>query len=282
MTDEAPLGPATTTSRARGIRRPPLIRLAVILAGAGLLAFAAAIALRQPRLDRTWDEDVRVLSSVAWTADGAVRLGQVRQWEYGHETVRSKAYAPVTYDPQDAAGLWLYEQELGLGGRIAHTFLVFEFPERYGADRWLGISVETRREVGETYSLIAGMLRGFELTHIWAREEDLVLRRVEYLDYPLTRYRVSIEPDQVARIFQQLVRETESLAERPRWYHTLRTNCTSSLIEYVNQVRPGAIPWHPSFILTGRTDEYLAELGYLDTGTGEAITRQRLAEASLR
>ena len=188
----------------------------------------------------------------------------------------------MTYDPQDALGLWLYEQELGLGGRIAHTFLVFEFPERYGADRWPGISVETRREVGETYSLVAGMLRGFELTHVWAREEDLVRRRVEYLDYPLTRYRVVIEPEQVARIFQELVRETEALARRPRWYHTLRTNCTSSLIEYVNQIRPGAIPWHFSFIFTGRTDEYLSELGYLDGGTGESITRERLATAPLR
>lgn len=282
MTDGAPPAGADAAFRPEGTRRSRPILLTLTIAGAGLLAFAAAIALRQPRLGRTWDEDVRVLTSVAWTADGAVRLGQVRQWTYDGDTVSSKAYAPVTYDPRDVLGLWLYEQELGLGGRIAHTFLVFEFPERYGADRWLGISVETRREVGETYSLIAGMLRGFELTHIWAREEDLVRRRVEYLDYPLTRYRVVVEPDQVARIFEQFVRETEALAERPRWYHTLRTNCTSSLIEYVNQVRPGAIPWHYSFVLTGRTDDYLADLGYLDTGSGEAITRQRLAEASLR
>ena len=29
---------------------------------------------------------------------------------------------------------------------------------------------------------------------------------------------------------------------------------TSALIAYVNEAEPGAIPWHYSFVLTGRTD----------------------------
>jgi hypothetical protein len=243
---------------------------------------AVTVALREPSLDRAWDEDVRVLTPVTRESDDRIRLDRLRRWSYATDTVLSKEYVAVTYDPDDVSGLWLYEQELGLGGRIAHTFLVFEFPESYGEDRWPGISVETRREVGETYSIVGGMLRRFELTHIWAREEDLVRRRVEYLDYPLTRYRVDVAAEDVARIFRQLVAETAALAERPRWYHTLTTNCTSSLIEYVNRMQPDAIPWHPSFVLTGRADDYLAELGYLDGESAEPITRARLAAAPLR
>ncbi len=243
---------------------------------------AVAVALREPALDRAWDEDVRVLTPVTLEPDGRVRLEQVRRWTYAADSVLAKEYGPTSYDPDDVTGLWLYEQELGLGGRIAHTFLVFEFPESYGEDRWPGISVETRREIGETYSIVGGMLRSFELTHIWAREDDLVRRRVDYLDYPLTRYRVDVASEHIARIFRQLVAETAALAEHPRWYHTLTTNCTSSLIDYVNRVQPDAIPWHPSFVLTGRTDDYLAGLGYLDAGSAEAITRARLADAPLR
>lgn len=243
---------------------------------------AVSVALREPSLDRLWDEDVRVLTPVILEDDGRLRLEHVRRWTYSADAVVSKEYGPASYDPDDVSGLWLYEQELGLGGRIAHTFLVFEFPESYGEDRWPGISVETRREIGETYSIIGGMLRRFELTHIWAREDDLVRRRVEYLDYPLTRYRVDVASEHVARIFRQFVDETAALAERPRWYHTLTTNCTSSLIEYVNRVQPDAIPWDFSFVLTGRTDDYLAQLGYLDPGSAEAITRSRLATAPLR
>lgn len=253
-----------------------LVLVVIVLLG------AATVAARSPSLARTWDEDVRVLTGVEALPDGTVRLTQVRDWRYTREAVVSKNYFPAIYDPADVEGLWLYEQELGLGGRIAHTFLVFEFSESYGAARWLGLSVETRREVGETYSLIGGVLRAFEVTHIWATEEDLVTRRVELLDYPLTRYRVSIPPESVAALLRQFLDETAALATTPRWYNTLTTNCTSSLIGYVNEVSPGAIPWHYSFIFTGRADSYLASLGYLDEASAQPITREWLASDPLR
>lgn len=248
----------------------------------GVALGAAAVAGRAPSLARTWDEDVRVLSGVDRLPDGRVRLGQVRDWRYTRDEVVSKDYFEGVYDPADVRGLWLYEQELGLGGLIAHTFLVFEFPESYGEARWLGLSVETRREVGETYSLVGGVLRAFEVTHIWANEEDLVTRRVELLDYPLTRYRVSVPEESVAAILRQFLDETAALATTPRWYNTLTTNCTSSLIGYVNEISPGAIPWHYSFILTGRTDTYLAGLGYVDVASAQPITRERLASHPVR
>ena len=154
------------------------VRIIAIVAGlllvvGGLLTTAAVVG-RRPSLDREWDEDVRVLAGVEELPDGTVRLTEVRNWRYSPDEVISKDYFAAQYDPDDVAGLWLYEQKLGLGGLIAHTFLVFEFPESYGPARWLGLSVETRRELGETYSLIGGVLKAFEVTHIWATEEDLV------------------------------------------------------------------------------------------------------------
>ena len=113
-------------------------------------------------------------------------------------------------------------------------------------------------------------------------EEDLVTRRVELLDYPLTRYRVSVPNEYLARIFRQFVDETAALATIPRWYNTLTTNCTNSLIAYVNEVESGAIPWHNSFVLTGRADAYLTGLGYLDTASAQPITRDWLAANPIR
>jgi hypothetical protein len=255
--------------------------VALVVVG-GVLVTAAVLVIRTPSLTRDWDEDVRVLSGVEYLPGGVIRLTDVRDWSYSRDAVLSKGHVAVTYDPADVTGLWVYEQELGMGGRIAHTFLVFEFPESYGDNRWLGLSVETRREVGETYSLIGGVLQKFEVTHIWASEADLVTRRVEYLDYPLTRYRVTVSNENVARLFRQFVDETAELAVTPRWYNTLTTNCTSSLIQYVNEVEPGSIPWHYSFVFTGRTDEYLARLGYLDPRSAQPITREWLATNPLR
>jgi hypothetical protein len=252
----------------------------VIAAGGALVALA--IAARSPSLEREWDEDVRVLSGVETLPDGAVRLASVRDWRYTRDAVVSKEYFAARYHPSDITGLWLYEQELGFGGRIAHTFLVFEFAESYGPARWLGLSVETRREVGESYSLVGGILRKFEVTHTWATEEDLVTRRVELLDYPLTRYRVSVPEAYLGRIFEQFVKETATLATTPRWYNTLTTNCTSSLVAYVNQVQADAIPWNYSLVLTGRADDYLARLGYLDLASAQPITRAWLERNRVR
>jgi hypothetical protein len=260
-------------------------KVAVVLGG--MVAVAGAVTAlmlvaRTPSLEREWDEDVRVLSGVERLSDGAVRLTDVRDWRYTRDAVRSKAYFAGRYDPSDVTGLWLYEQELGFGGRIAHTFLVFEFPESYGDARWLGLSVETRREVGESYSLVGGVMRTFEVTHTWATETDLVTRRVELLDYPLTRYRLSVPDEFLARIFEQFAEETASLATTPRWYNTLTTNCTSSLATYVNEVQAGAVPWNLGLVLTGRADTYLAELGYLDLASAQPITRAWLASNALR
>ena len=244
----------------------------------------AIVSIREPSLDRAWDEDVAVLAGVDLLPDGAVRLRDVRDWRYTRDFVVSKRYFDARYDPADIVSLWLYEQELGLGGLVAHTFLVFEFGAGTfpSAERWLGLSVETRREAGEKYSMVRGMLREFEVTHVWATERDLVTRRVEYLDYPLTRYRVDVPDEYLGRIFLQFLRETAALATVPRWYNTLTTNCTSSLISYVNQVEPGAIPRHSSSVLTGRADGHLRRLAYLDPDYELPITRAWLAENEIR
>lgn len=263
-------------------RRSGWITVAAALLLVAVVATLSVVAARQPSLQRAWDEDVAVLAGVELLPDGSVRLTDIRDWHYTRDSVVSKHYLDARYDPADITGLWLYEQELGLGGLVAHTFLVFEFDERYGRDRWLGLSVETRREAGEQYSLVGGMLRAFEVTHIWATERDLVTRRVEYLDYPLTRYRVDVPEEYLGRIFLQFLRETAALATEPRWYNTITTNCTSSLIRYVNQAEPGAIPRHYSSVLTGRADEHLRRLGYLDSDHARRITRGWLAENDVR
>ena len=259
------------------------------VAGRTLLVFFAlalvlliAVSLREPSLSRAWDEDVSVLAGVELANDETVKLSQIRDWKYAISSISSKEYFEASYDPDDIVAMWMYEQTLDASGLIAHTFLVFEFDERYERGRYLGLSVETRREQGEKYSIIGGALRAFEITHIWATEKDLVTRRVQYLDYPLTRYRLKIPAEYRSRIFLKFAKETQSLASVPRWYNTASNNCTSSLIKYVNESEPGAIPFHYSYALTGKVDEYLERLGFKASDYSLHITRDFLASHALR
>jgi len=240
------------------------------------------VALREPSLSRVWDEDVSVLAGVEVSNDERVMLTQVRDWSYAINSITSKNYFDAAFDPKDIVAMWMYEQPLDASGLIAHTFLVFEFNESYERGRYLGLSVETRREQGEQYSIIGGALRSFEITHIWATEKDLVTRRVQYLDYPLTRYRLDIPAEYRSRIFLKFANETRSLASVPRWYNTVINNCTSSLIKYVNESEPGAIPLHYSYALTGKVDEYLEQLGFKTSDYLLRITRDFLESHELR
>jgi hypothetical protein len=254
--------------------------LQLALVGAGALVIFHGT--RTPSLSRDWDEDVRVLAGVDLTDDGRVSLTDIRDWRYTLDAVVSKSYFDALFDPEDITDVWMYEQQLDGVGLIAHTFVVFEFDESYGDARYLGLSVETRRESDEEYSLLGGMLRAFEVTHIWATEKDLVTRRVQYLDYPLTRYRLEIPQEHRGRIFVKLAEETRDLAIEPRWYNTALNNCTSSLIQYVNDSEPGAIPLHFSYVLTGKVDDYLESLGYLDPQYSLDVTREYLATRDVR
>lgn len=240
------------------------------------------VSLREPSLHRTWDEDVSVLAGVDISPDEIVTLTRIRDWQYSVNSITSKSYFDESFNPNDIVAMWMYEQQLDAAGLIAHTFIVFEFDEKYERARYLGLSVETRREQGEAYSIIGGALRSFEITHIWATEKDLVTRRVQFLDYPLTRYRLEIPAEYRSRIFLKFAEETQGLASRPRWYNTASNNCTSSLIEHVNASEPGAIPFHYSYALTGKVDEYLEELGYKASGYSLHITRDFLESNALR
>ena len=252
------------------------------MAGAVVAAGLLLLALRRPSADRNWAEDMRILARPAPPTPGEVRMRDVRNWRYGAGTVLSRDRLDGAWDPGEIQEIWLYEQEFDRRGRFAHTFVVFEFPETYGDRRFLGLSMEARREEGETYSILRGAFRGFEAIHIWATEEDLVTRRVVYAGDPVIRYRLVVSPEARSSIFLRMVEETRLLLDNPRWYNTVTYNCTSSLIRYANESEPGAIPLHYSWVLTGRIDEYLTRLGYLDASSTRTITPEVLLREGLR
>lgn len=223
----------------------------------------AAVLLRAPRLDRDWDEDVRVLADVVISEDGrSFTMGGVRDWRYDSSGPTTQARFTETYAFADLAHLYFFEQVLDARGYIAHTFIVFEFRGDY-EHPLLGVSVETRREVGENYSLLKGALRGFELTHTWASASDLIVRRVRHLDYALSQYAIDVKPELMRQFLLSFLHRTQALASQAQWYNTITSNCTNIIIDTANRVEAGALPFDKSFVLTGLADEYLIARGIL-------------------
>lgn len=227
-----------------------------------LLFFLVALMFKDPLLDREWDEDVGVLAGITLN-DDRFTITNARNWTYEDGAIIDQDYFTETYTYDGLQGATFYLQPLDATGLVAHTFVVFHFNESYGEYRDLGISVETRRESGEEYSLLGGLFRKFELTHTWATEQDLVDRRTRFYDYSVIPYSITVPLDQQQAILKTLLAQTQRLAVEPVFYNTALHNCTNSLAQYINRTYPESIPWHWSFIITGLSASYLETLGYI-------------------
>lgn len=219
---------------------------------------------KKPLLLADWDDDVRVLAQVEISEDESNMVFKgIRNWTYAPEKVLTEDYFSQTYQLEDLKNVWFYLQPLDKSGLIAHTFVVFEFDESYGERRNIGVSVETRRQKGQEYSLLKGAFKGFMLVHTWATEADLTSRRTDYYDYQLTRHKLILSAADQKGLLKAFARETNSLHTKPKFYNTVTQNCTNALAKYVNQLKPDAIPWHYSYIFTGKSVDYLRSLGYI-------------------
>src|SRR6202040_2363804 len=77
---------------------------------------------------------------------------------------------------------------------IAHTIVSWEF----GDGQYLAISIEARKEKGESYSALRGFFHQYELYYVVADERDLVGLRTNYRGEQVYLYRI-LSPASLAR-----------------------------------------------------------------------------------
>lgn len=219
---------------------------------------------KEPRADRSWiPEQARTARAVI---DDTITLTNVRDWTYDENGPLSQTWTERTVDPDSIVQVWFLLEPFSDLEAIGHTFLSFEFAD----GTVLSFSVEALREQGEEYSALRGQFREYELSYQWGTERDFVTRRLIYLDHPLRLYPLTLTPEEGALLFKALAKETNVLADHPRFYNTLSANCTNVLATLINAHFPGALPYDLSWNLTGLSDEYLMREGLItQTGTVE-------------
>src|SRR5690606_16886942 len=109
----------------------------------------------EPSNERQWQPDVARLASA--TIDGdLVTLRNIRDFDYRSETDYTVRYYDATFDLRLLEGVDLFTV-YWMGDAIAHVMLSFAFAD----DRYVTISIETRKEVGEQYDTIRGFFRQY-------------------------------------------------------------------------------------------------------------------------
>jgi hypothetical protein len=237
----------------------------VVLVVVVVTALSAGVALlravARPSNVRPWIEEQSVLPAVEREGDRVTVTG-VRAFRWRSATDYEARWETRTYDLSALRRVWFGLSPFGGRWRgPAHAFLSFEF----GDGEYVAISVEARREEGERYGVLAGLLNRFEVMYVIGEERDVIGLRTHVWGDPVHMYPVATSPEKGREVFLAMVSRAEALRERPEFYNTFAHNCTTALLSAANAARVEPIPFGLDVVLPGYADRRLLRLGLLDT-----------------
>ena len=126
----------------------------------------------RPSNDRSWLADVARPPHGELSGD-RLTIHDLRNFDYRSETDFTERWETRTYDLAKLDRLDFFMSYWG-SPAIAHTIMSWAFTD----GQHLAISIETRKEVGESYDALAGFFRQYELI----REGITVPRRFDETD----------------------------------------------------------------------------------------------------
>jgi hypothetical protein len=234
------------------------MKRAAVIAICAAALIAILVLLRRPSNVRDWSTDQKILATAAIRGD-LVEIRNVRNFRYRSETDFMPAYETRTYDLRKLDSVWFVVERFGAGG-LAHTFLSFGFGEEYVA-----ISIEIRKEKGETFSPLKGMLRKYELMYVIGDERDLIGLRTNYRKDVVYLYPVKTTREKMRRVFLDMVARANKLAREPEFYNTLTNNCTTNIVRHVNTISPRRIPFSYKVLLPAYSDSLAMDVGLIES-----------------
>ena len=241
-------------------------------------ALAACLSIR-PSNDRAWSPDQAVLPYAE--IDGhVVRIHNIRNNRYQSPDRYMVDYYDRTFDLDGLESAWfIVEPFAGVPGP-AHTFVSFGF----ASGQYVAISVEIRKERGESFSPLKGLLRRYEVMYVVADERDVIKLRSNYRHDDVYVYPVRAERAKVRRMFVEMLGRANELRERPEFYNTLTNTCTTNIVRHVNTIAPRRVPLSYKVLLPAYADRLAYDIGLLDTTLPfeEARRRFKVNDRALR
>lgn len=210
----------------------------------------------KPSNNRNWAPDV---AKVAWAdiEGDDVTLYNVRNFDYRTETDYTPRWETRNVRLSQLTGVDVAICYWG-SPYMAHPIVSFQFTD--GPP--VCFSIETRKEVGESYSALGGLYRQFELIYTIADERDVIRLRTNYrTGEDVYLYRTKAGPDAARERFRDYIRAVNYLREHPVWYNALTTNCTSAIrLQHAAEKRTS---WDWRMLVNGKGDELLYERGVI-------------------
>jgi hypothetical protein len=235
--------------------------LAVLgLAALAVAAFAGVVLTRHPSNDRDWSPDQRELSTARFAGD-SVWVHNVRNVRYRTTHDFDASWDDRAYDLRQIESVWFVVEPFSGHRGPAHTFVTFGFRD----GQYVAISVEIRKEKGESFSPWRGATRGYELMYVVGDERDLIGLRANFRHDSVYLYRTTATPEKARELFVSMLERANHLAAHPEFYNTLTSTCTTNIVRHVNEIAPKKVPFSFKVLLPAYADELAYRIGLLDT-----------------
>src|SRR5215212_8936282 len=144
---------------------------------------------------RDWSPDQAILPT-AKIHGPLVTIRNIRNFRYEATDRYTPGYYDKTFDLRELDSAWFFVEPFGRSG-AAHTFVSFGFRDR----DFVALSVEIRKEKGESFSPVKGLLRRYEIMYVIGDERDLVKLRTNYRNDPVHLYRIRTTPERMRAMF---------------------------------------------------------------------------------
>lgn len=232
----------------------PLWQPFSVLAGI-LMLFLVWWLSQKPSHDRDWDPAVAVLPRAVQEGD-VITIENIRNFEYRSVEDFTPRYETRTFHLENLRGADIIFFNWG-SPWMSHPVLVFDF----GSDGRICFSIEVRYRKNQEFAILRSFYRQQELIFLAADERDVILRRTKY-DKPQVAhlYRLTVGIDALRAAFLDYVGAINAIHAKPRWYHGLCANCTTTFYRLPNSRR--RCDWR--VFANSRLDRALYEDGRLD------------------
>lgn len=235
----------------------------ILIACAGFILVAVWWFSLKPTNNRVWQPDNAETAYADINGD-LVTIHNLRNCDYRTETDYTCKWETRTYNLSNLRGADIFITWWG-PTLIAHPIVSFDF----GDQGHVPMSIETRDEVGQSYSAIRGFYRQYMLTYIASDERDVVRLRTNFRHNPdeeVYLFRTTAKPQLARTIFLEYMQRANELHATPEWYNALTNNCTTNIAVSADEARHVRLKLDWRILLNGKMDEMMYQNGGLVTG----------------
>lgn len=213
-----------------------------------------------PSFNRDWEPSDAILPTIAWSGD-IVNIDNIRDFEWKTSTEFTPRYQKWSYNLNEIEWVNYIITPFSDRDGPAHTMLSFTFS--WG--KHIVISGEIRKERGESFDAVRGILNQYELAYVVASEDDIIKLRTNYRKNEVIIYPIKTEKEKIQLLFRSMLIRADKLTKEPEFYNTLWNNCTTSILTHANALRKNKLSGGQYIVLPSHSDEVIYEAGLIDT-----------------